>query len=141
MKYLSWLALLAVGCTSTLTERPAFILVGDAGSVHVGDIDAKLNPSSTPAYPGFKKYTWLATVWVHDADHNPVEGAVVTATYAGITLPCTTKADGHCGFGGYFNRRGQQKFVVTVNDVSGAPYDAGSNHDPDGDSNGTTLEK
>lgn len=102
---------------------------GGSGTLHVGDLDG----SSTSAGGS---WTATVTVAVHDASHAPVAGVPVAAAWSGGysgNAACTTDASGQCSVtsGGIAKKRGSVSLMVT------AP--AGPNHDPDGDSNGTTI--
>ena len=103
------------------------------GTVHIGDIDS----TSTNA-----KKNWIATVTitVHDDNEQPVEGATVNVEWDGTTAAsCVTGPAGTCSV-----ERTQAKKVgsvtLTVTSVTGVdPYDQPANHDPDGDSTGTSI--
>jgi serine protease len=110
-----------------------------AGGIHVGDLDG----SSSGGQGG----TWTATVnvLVHDANHTAEDGSTVTLDYQGDkgasgTLQCTTGSDGTCSVSETFrNRESPVDFTVTDISDSDGTYDSSSNHDPDGDSDGTTI--
>jgi hypothetical protein len=68
------------------------------------------------------------TITVHDGSHTPVANATVSGAWtSGGTGSCTTNPYGQCT-------------VSTVVNVTHATltYGAADNHDPDGDSNGTS---
>jgi len=105
-------------------------------SMHAGDLDR----SATSV-----KNNWVATVTirVHDANHNPVSGATVSASwsggFSGLTS-CVTNGSGACSVttGNIPKKKGS--VTLTVTNVSGSlTYQPGDNHDPDGDSNGTAI--
>jgi thermitase len=103
--------------------------------VHVADLEgAGTNPSGP---------TWDAqvTVTVHDANHAPVESAQVTGSWnAGSgsgPSGCTTDAFGQCSMTRAGVRKKDSSVSYTVSSVGPLAYDAGSNHDADGD--GTTV--
>ena len=87
--------------------------------------------------------TWDAqvTVTVHDADHAPVENAQVTGSWnAGSgsgPSGCTTNASGQCSMTRAGVRKKDSSVSYTVSSVGPLTYDAGANHDADGD--GTTV--
>ena len=123
--------------TSVVIEVPP-----PAGSMHVHDLDAVSVKLS--------KGNWksLVTIDVRDAgDVLPVIGAIVTGTFFQvgspiITLTCTTVASGRCAIdSGQFPSKSGSGKSFTVNNVTHASftYASGANHDPDGDSNGTTI--
>jgi hypothetical protein len=98
---------------------------------------------------------WLAqvTVTIHNASHQPAPGATVSGTFVqgGQSWPgsCTT-ASGGTGVGTcplrpsgltYFpSGAGKASFTVTGISATSLTYAPAHNHDPDGDSNGTTIE-
>ena len=104
-------------------------------TVHVGDLDG------TSARIGAR---WQATVTLtaHDGDHATLPGVTFTGHWSGdVAGSCTTGANGQCNIvSGLFNRtRTKVTFAATDASVGGYTYDPAANHDPDGDSNGTTI--
>ena len=102
---------------------------------HVGDLDA--STTST-------KNTWQAsvTVIVHDASHAALSGAVVTGTWSGGysgSASCTTNGAGQCIVQTGTLNRNRSSVTFTVTNVTGSLTYSGSNHDPDGSSDGTTI--
>jgi len=100
-------------------------------TVHIGDLDG--------APKGGKVFV---QIWMHDASHNPVAGATVSVAWQGASGPasCVTGAGGSCTV--HTNNVSSPATVtLTVTGVSipGGTYEAGSNHDPDGDSSGTAI--
>jgi hypothetical protein len=71
-----------------------------------------------------------------------VEGAVVYLAWEGGSGPssCATGAGGSCTVH-TSNLSSPAKVTLTITGVviAGGTYDAGSNQDPDGDSNGTSI--
>jgi hypothetical protein len=119
------------------------VTVAPAPGKHVGDLDrAAVIVNAT---------TWQATVTitVHDQNENPVQGAIVSRTWnpAGQgggpnnTATCTTNAAGQCLLARRFSRATVASATLTVSNLTGAggAYQAAANHDPDGDSNGTSI--
>jgi hypothetical protein len=108
--------------------------------IHVGDLDGRTSRSGN---------TWSATVeiLVHDADHNPFNGATVVGHWSQIGLNSDTCTTGELGGNGtcivlFPSLKRTVSFVnMTVVSVTyaGKTYDRAFNHDPDGDSNGTTI--
>ncbi len=101
--------------------------------VHVGDLDGEsLNQGST----------WVAevTVHVHDENEQPVNGLLVQGTWSGGlgAASCET-AGGQCAVLSepMPKRIGSATFSVT--DISGGTYIAGANHDPEDDSDGSSI--
>lgn len=109
-----------------------------ASLLHVGDLDG----TGSPAAAG--KWNASVTVSVHDALEVPVSGVVVSGTWSGGTsgtATCTTSASGTCTLTKSALKSSVASVVFTVNGLAraGYLYGAGANHDPDGDSGGTTL--
>ena len=103
--------------------------------VHVGDIDASTIKGSG---------TWSATaaVRVDTAGHAPQSGVVVDGVWSsGQAGSCTTTALGTCAISsGSIARKIQSTtFTVTAATYASTTYDPSANHDPDGDSNGTSI--
>jgi len=120
--------------TSTVTDPAALAYI------HVGDLDATVSGN---------RNTWSATVeiTVHDANHNPINGATVTGTWSPAGLAsdeCTTGDLGGNGtcivlYPSILKKQGTVTFTVTSVTMADKTYDAAQNHDPDGDSNGTQI--
>jgi thermitase len=117
--------------TPTPTPTP------ESSTVHVGDLDG----SSA-------KYWWLwratVTIRVHDADHGTVENVTVSGSWSGGTSgsgSCTTDGSGRCSVTSGYMWRNTKSATFTVSGLSHGSYsyEAGDNHDPDGDSDGTTI--
>jgi PKD repeat protein len=102
--------------------------------VHVGDIDRLVSGQGS---------VWAATVTlaIHGENHGPLANVGVTGSWSnGAVGECVTSADGRCTVqqGGLPKQTRSLSFSVTS--ISGAAgYRADRNHDPDGDSNGTTI--
>ncbi|HSH21153.1 MAG TPA: hypothetical protein VK992_00870, partial [Candidatus Caenarcaniphilales bacterium] len=107
-----------------------------ATSVHVGDLDG------SKRLRGKSKWQVSITVTVHDNVENLVPGASVTGQWSGAhsgTVTGSTSADGTVTFStGSLSGGNSVTFEVTAvaHDLE---YAAGANHDPDGDSNGTSV--
>lgn len=109
--------------------------------IHVGDLTAVFVYSDGS--------TWHATVEiaVHDAFHNPVNGATVTGIWdpAGIpTDQCTTGGlggDGTCVVSNFSLPKRWKDVTFTVLGVAlpGETYNAAQNHDDGGDSDGSEI--
>ena len=122
----------------TTISAPATISVSVTAppTVHVADLDA-----TTVKLPG--EWQANATIRVHGSSHAGVAGATVSGTWStGQVATCTTTATGACTFATELLVRKLRSVTVTVTSVTltGAAYDAASNHDPDGDSTGTSIE-
>ena len=105
--------------------------------MHVGDLDGA---TSLKGKSG--KWEAVVTVMIHDASHNPVANASVTATWSGSksgTVTGTTGTNGTVSFAtGAINGTSVTLTIVGVTHTS-LGYGSGSNHDPDSDSNGTSI--
>jgi thermitase len=105
--------------------------------VHIGDLDSERATNKN-------KWTAMVTITVHDADHGPVSDATVTGFWSnGATgsSECTTDADGICAVSqsGILKRVPSVDFTVSHVSHATLDYAAAENHDPDGDSDGTTI--
>ena len=132
----------AFGDENTANDQASTPVTVNSPSVgmHVGDLDA---------FPMRGASSWSATVeiTVHDANHNPVNGATVVGTWSRTGLnanTCTTGGGGGNGtcivlFPSIPLSAPQIRFTVTRVTKSGATYQSGANHDDDGTSNGTFI--
>jgi Tol biopolymer transport system component/PKD repeat protein len=102
--------------------------------MHIGDLDG---------VGTVYQRTWLAqvTVTAHDSNHNPLANASVAFSW-GVwgTGSCLTDSSGRCG-SAIWVPKSTHSVTFTVVDVTGSffLYTANLNHDPDGDSNGTSI--
>jgi subtilisin family serine protease len=105
---------------------------------HVGDLDRSATTSG-------KTWTARVTIRVESAMHAALSGAVVTGTWSdgsSGTATCTTAANGTCSVQKTKLTRAtvaSVRFTVTSVARTGGTYIPSANHDPDGDSNGTTI--
>lgn len=102
--------------------------------IHIGDLDGStVNQGST----------WMARVAiiVHDENHSFVDGATVQGVwsggYAGADSCSTVGGQCFVETGSMPKRNGAANFVVTG--ILGETYQAGANHDPDADSDGSSI--
>lgn len=122
--------------TSTPTPAPT---ATPGGTAHVGDLDG------TSLWNGKNTWTATVTITIHDADHNPVANASVSGAWSGGasgTASCTTGADGQCSVTSTkINQKKSATVTFTVEGVTHASlsYQPADNHDPDGDSDGTSI--
>jgi hypothetical protein len=106
-------------------------------SLHIGDLDrsAKLGKNSS--------WTATVTIEVHDGSHVGVQGVKLTGSWAGLskTGSCRTGSNGVCSISSPQLAKNitSTAFTVTAVSKSGYGYDTSANHDPDGDSNGTSI--
>jgi thermitase len=103
--------------------------------VHVGDLDASVISN------GGKFWTPQVSVYVHDENHVAVDGGTVLGRWSnGSSGQCTISA-GECLVVGNTEPKNTRvvNFDVTGITVSGSDYQSADNHDPDGDSDGTSI--
>jgi len=129
--------------TITVTGPPS-----DPGSVHVHDLDDLSQKLAKGAWKG------VVNVVVRDSTEDSVTGFTVTGTFSqngwSASYTCidggSSDADGLvngvCRFdsGQFPSNNGNASFTVMSVTVDGYTYDNSSNHDPDGDSDGTTIQ-
>jgi PKD repeat protein len=109
---------------STITVQP--------GSLHVGDLDG----TSTQGAKGSSLAS--VTVLVHDGQHRRVASAYLWGRWSsGEASACTTDATGQCTLSTVLKGTGASFTIQTIELVTYV-Y-SGTNHDPDGDSTGTTV--
>ncbi len=123
--------------TATPTPAPT-ATPAPSSAMHVGDLDR--------AASNVNNSFWRAsvTITVHDSNENPVASATVSGSWSGGTsgsASCTTNSSGQCTVQKNLSKSRVSSVTFTVNNVtrSGYTYHAGANHDPDGDSNGTSI--
>jgi hypothetical protein len=107
-----------------------------ANSSHCGDLDG------SAANQGSQKWKATVTMTIHDASENPVAGATVSIQWStGATGTATTGANGQGTFTLSNLSKQTPSVTLTIMSVTHATltYAAGANHDPDGDSNGTSI--
>jgi subtilase family protein/fibronectin type III domain protein len=101
--------------------------------LHIGDLDSSRVAS---------KNTWTAsvTITIHDASHAAATGATVSGSWSGgfagsvsCTAPCTVTT------GNLNKSKTSVTFTVANVTRSGDTYASSSNHDSEGDSNGTSI--
>jgi len=123
------------------------VTVTAPNSIHVGDLD------NASVQAGGPNWSARVTVAVHDLNHAPVAGATVhmdvtriskaNGTPATEDLSCVTGANGLCTIARTVNENQYENdvtfSVTSVTNPPADPYDSGLNHDPDGESDGTTL--
>jgi hypothetical protein len=89
---------------------------------------------------------WHATVsiTIHNNSEAPVAGATVNGSWSNGSSgssSCVTNASGQCTVTKNNLRSNTPSVMFTVTNVTAAgnTYNASANHDPDGDSNGTSI--
>jgi hypothetical protein len=122
------------GNTTNATQVTVTVDNSEPTTMHVGDLDG----SSTNEG---RTWTAIVTITIHDANHSALAGAVVSGSWSnGGTASCTTDSSGQCSVSqnGIPKRTGSVTLMVT--DVTDTlTYDSAYNHDPDGDSDGTSI--
>jgi hypothetical protein len=107
--------------------------------MHVGDLDGSSAPLGS---------NWNAsvTIVIHDSLEDAVANATITGNWSNAgkgtsAFSCTTDASGVCMVTKTGLRGSVSSVILTVTNVthSASVYSSTSNHDPDGDSNGTTI--
>ncbi|HKY53508.1 MAG TPA: Ig-like domain-containing protein, partial [Anaerolineales bacterium] len=126
------------GPTATRTPTPTRTFTPMPVPLHVGDLDGTGTQQTGD-------WTATVTIVVHDANHNPVANATVAGNWSnGVsgTASCTTNSSGQCTVNKSNISNGNHSVTFTINNVTraGFTYISGSNHDPDGSSNGTRIE-
>ena len=104
--------------------------------MHVADLDA-LPTSQT------SRWTAVVRIRVHTGAEETLSSAVVRGTWStGATSKCKTGSAGGCqvSLSRLSKTLASVTFTVTSVTRSGRTYVPSANHDPDGDSDGTTIE-
>ena len=117
--------------TATPTPPPG------AATLHIGDLDG-----AASANRRFWKAT--VTITVHDSGHALVSDATVSGAWSGGysgSAACTTNGTGQCAVKTRNMRSSSTSVTFTVSDVSHGTlaYEPGDNHDPEEDSDGTSI--
>jgi subtilisin len=105
----------------------------------VGDLDRSATASG-------KQWTAKVTVYIETSANAALSGVIVTGTWSNGssgTSSCTTTSSGRCTIQKTKLSRatvGSVTFTVTGATKAGWTYAAAANHDPDGDSNGSTID-
>ena len=126
------------GGSAIATVTITVIAAPQVDGIHVGDLDATTKATG-------KTWTARITIEIHGPGEAVVAGALVTAAWSGGTsgsASCTTGTDGTCTVQKTkLSRTAVPNVSMTVTDVtrSGMTYEPAANHDPDGDSSGTTI--
>lgn len=150
MRYLLALLVLVAACSSDSPTDPTRAFEVSAIPVHVGDID--VTDKQTFACKSGKSSCEFHLQWafyVHDTAHAPVPGVEVRYYFSNWKYPtpqlitgCVTNVDGRCSMGitSDLPKGKNPSGSVTIQVVSvGGDYTPSLNHDPDGDSDGTTM--
>ena len=124
--------------TPTQTEPTPTPTPGATAPVHVGDLDGSSTVGS--------KNRWDAEViiTVHDESELPVANATVSGNWSGgasNSATCTTDATGQCAVSVTKIKSNASSVTFSIAEISGSSflYQPGNNHDPDGDSDGSSI--
>ena len=119
--------------TATSSPTPTS---GTNKSVHVGDLGTNSTSSGG-------RWSAVVIITVHDASETPLQGVTVYGSWGSGTNgsgSCVTGSNGRCSISKDNLKANISSVTFTVTTLStGMPYQSSSNHDPDGDSNGTTI--
>jgi hypothetical protein len=106
-----------------------------SSTMHIGDLDGtRTNQQNV--------WTAVVTITLHDSNHGPVANATVSGSWSiGGTASCTTDSTGQCFVSKSAIPRNTKSVVFTIVNATNSTflYTSADNHDPDGDSNGTTV--
>ena len=119
--------------TRTLTPTSS----GTTAGVHVGDIDGTTALIDS-------NWRAIVVISVHDKNHAPVANARINGNWSNGfvgTGSCITDAAGSCRIESGNALKNSTTITFTISGISHSslPYLSANNHDPDGDSNGTTI--
>lgn len=111
-------------------------VTGDA-SLHIGDLDGR------PRLAPNGNWKAIVRITVHDQGHAPLPNAMVTGSWDDGrpgSNSCTTDSAGRCVvFQRLHKSMSNVSFTVDSVELASYVYWPGDNHDPDGDSDGTTI--
>ena len=120
---------------TSFASRIVTVVAPPPPTVHVGDLDG----SRTAAQ---KSWSANVTIGLHTENHGGAAGVTVTGVWDdGSPGTCTTDGYGRCSLsrGATPPKMSSVSFTVIGATHSSFVFSPGSNHDPDGDSNGTTI--
>jgi cell division septation protein DedD len=123
--------------TATATNTPTATSTNVSAALHIGDLDRSSVLSGL-------RWNATVTILVHDANHQPVSGATVYGKWTNGAIgnvSCITNVSGICSITktGLRTSVASITFIVTNVTYTGLTYQSSSNHDPDGESNGTVI--
>jgi hypothetical protein len=115
--------------TATNTPPPG-------STMHVGDLDGSSTISGS-------RWDAHAIVTIHNGNDNPLANATVNGSWSngGGSGNCVTNGSGQCTITTSNLKNNISQITFTVNNVTHASnsYQSSANHDPDGDSNGSSI--
>ena len=122
---------------ATATTSQTVAVSAPAPMMHVGDLDGIGTNART-------SWSATATIVVHDGGHTPVTGSTVIGTWTGSTtvFRCTTDTSGVCRITSpsLSKKVASTTFTVTGLNHASLTYANVENHDPDGDSTGSSIK-
>jgi len=123
--------LVSDGIDATMTSRTATV---PTPTMHVGDLDVSITSQQNLR-------TALVRIGVHTSKHAPLGNALVSASWNdGTMTSCSTDLSGYCGvMRSYSPSNPVVTMTVAAVTRENYVYTSAANHDPDGDSNGTTI--
>lgn len=126
---------------NTRTATITVVAASGATGMHIGDLDAMTSRSAS---------SWSATVevTVHDANHNPMNGATVKGVWSVNGLASNTCTTGELGGNGTCIMLfpslslGTPSVTFRIQKITktGQTYNSADNHDVDGGTNGTGIK-
>ncbi|NUM47534.1 MAG: Ig-like domain-containing protein, partial [Anaerolineales bacterium] len=128
----------STGGSPTATPTPTMTPTPPPGNtMHIGDLDGSSAPSGS-------RWTATVVITVHDSAHNPIAGVTVSGAWsngASGSSSCVTDSNGQCTVTKTNLRTTTNSVTFTVTNATHGSYtyQSSANHDPDGDSNGTTI--
>ena len=121
----------AAGQQATTTKTVTTV----RGEMHVGDLDAYADPAPKGLFAVH------VTITVHDKEHRPVANATVNGRWStAAEASCTTGSAGECAVWAPVLVKRGATISFSVQSAAHVMYVYFlTNHDPDGDSDGTTI--
>jgi Tol biopolymer transport system component len=120
---------------SLVMNAPKTVTATFTSTMHIGDLDGTRTNQQNAG-------TAVVTITLHDSKHGPVANATVSGSWSiGGTASCTTDSTGQCLVSQSAIPRSTKGVVFTIVNVTNSTflYRSADNHDPDGDSNGTSV--
>jgi hypothetical protein len=126
------------GRSGSATINITVAAVGGGTVIHVGDLDGSTTSGTR------NRWSATVTITVHDQSDAPIGGVTVAGSWSNGTNgggTCVTDGSGACSISKNNLKANVGSVTFTVDSLSssGATYDAGANHDPDPDSDGTVI--
>jgi uncharacterized protein len=116
-------------------NAPKTVIANLSRPMHIGDLDGTRMTQQNA-------WTAVVTITLHDSKHRPVANATVSGSWSiGGTASCTTDSTGQCFVSKSAIPKSAKSVVFTIVNVTSSAflYRSADNHDPDGNSNGTSV--